>query len=460
MQLRRERHISYCRRGLGSLNVGFEVLDASRPWICYWNSHSLDLLGYSLADDKDTTLVQRMVDFLGTRCQNKDSTGGFGGGPGQLSHLAPTYASINCLAILGTQEAFECIDRCKLYGFIMSMKCVSGVDRNSHRYGGFTMHDDGEVDIRATYCALSVAALTGIIDDAMLEGVLEYIARCQTHEGGFGSYSGNEAHGGYTFCALASLCIMIAYHRSSREYIEHLCRVIDIPMLVHWSTMRQMSYEGGFQGRTNKLVDACYSHWVGGTFPLLCWLLMQTDRFSSALIPSLDQEAGKLQGQRWQYMMDMIQWPHNIDHDKSDEPTPESLRTSTADRVEEIDTMIEIRSQPNPSFPELLGGDWLMDHTALQEYLLLCCQQDDGGLRDKPSKSRDFYHTCYALSGLSYAQHHLNAEENNVLGDLAMNELRPANPIFNVCLDKVDRMTKYFARKDKQRRPDKSDNTD
>ena len=38
------------------------------------------------------------------RCQNK--TGGFGGGPGQISHLAPTYAAINALAILGGEVRF------------------------------------------------------------------------------------------------------------------------------------------------------------------------------------------------------------------------------------------------------------------------------------------------------------------------------------------------------------------
>jgi protein farnesyltransferase subunit beta len=26
---------------------------------------------------------------------------------------------------------------------------------------------------------------------------------------------------------------------------------------------------GGFKGRTNKLVDGCYSWWIGGSFPLL-----------------------------------------------------------------------------------------------------------------------------------------------------------------------------------------------
>jgi prenyltransferase beta subunit len=32
-------------------------------------------------------------------------------------------------------------------------------------------------------------------------------------------------------------------------------------------------------------------------------------------------------------------------------------------------------------------------------------QDPRGGLVDKPGKSRDFYHTCYGLSGLSVAQH-------------------------------------------------------
>jgi len=31
----------------------------------------------------------------------------------------------------------------------------------------------------------------------------------------------------------------------------------------------QGAVEGGFMGRTNKLVDGCYSFWQGGVFPLL-----------------------------------------------------------------------------------------------------------------------------------------------------------------------------------------------
>lgn len=36
--------------------------------------------------------------------------------------------------------------------------------------------------------------------------------------------------------------------------------------------MAQGSVEGGFMGRTNKLVDGCYSYWVGALFPLLATL--------------------------------------------------------------------------------------------------------------------------------------------------------------------------------------------
>jgi protein farnesyltransferase subunit beta len=44
---------------------------------------------------------------------------------------------------------------------------------------------------------------------------------------------------------------------------------LDVPRLIAWLSSRQYAPEGGFSGRTNKLVDGCYSHWVGGCFPLI-----------------------------------------------------------------------------------------------------------------------------------------------------------------------------------------------
>lgn len=57
----------------------------------------------------------------------------------QLSHLAPTYAAINALCVIGTEEAYNVINRETLYSFIQEMHQSDG---------SFILHEGGEVDIR------------------------------------------------------------------------------------------------------------------------------------------------------------------------------------------------------------------------------------------------------------------------------------------------------------------------
>ena len=47
-------------------------------------------------------------------------------------------------------------------------------------------------------------------------------------------------------------------------------RYLDVDNFASWLSSRQTAPEGGFSGRTNKLVDACYSHWVG-----TCWSMLE-----------------------------------------------------------------------------------------------------------------------------------------------------------------------------------------
>lgn len=49
-----------------------EGLDASRPWMCYWGVHSLNLLGYQISEE----MKSEIVTFLKT-CVHPD--GGYGG---------------------------------------------------------------------------------------------------------------------------------------------------------------------------------------------------------------------------------------------------------------------------------------------------------------------------------------------------------------------------------------------
>ncbi|KAH8051775.1 prenyltransferase [Aureococcus anophagefferens] len=192
-RLMRERHVAYLMKGLGGLGGSYVALDASRPWLCYWILHGMDLL--------DALPEEKIDDCVATLAKCRSPTGGYGGGPQQLAHCAPTYAASLAIAVLGTRRAYESVDRKGLYAFLLSMKDPSG---------GFRMHDDGEVDVRGTYTALAVAALFNVLTPELAEGAAAYALRCQTYEGGFGGEPGVEAHGGYVFCALAALVILNA----------------------------------------------------------------------------------------------------------------------------------------------------------------------------------------------------------------------------------------------------------
>nr|CCA25568.1 prenyltransferaselike protein putative [Albugo laibachii Nc14] len=347
-KLLRDKHVEFLKRGLSHLSGGFFTLDASRPWLCYWMLHGLQLL-----ETPPTEIYDRIIK---TFQHFWHSDGGFGGGPMQVGHTATTYAACLSLAIIGTPEALNAVDRSSLHAFFLKRK---------HSSGAFSAHEGGEVDVRVTYCVISIASLYGILSDDITKNVVEYVISCQTYEGGFGGEPHSEAHGGYAYCSIATLWILNA-----------LNRVRNFKNLLHWIVNRQMRFEGGYQGRTNKLVDGCYSFWQGAIPALLAPLLKET---------------------------------YGLDH-------------------------------------------FQCHQLQLQKYILLCGQQLEGGLRDKPGKPRDHYHTCYCLSGLSIAQHGDILQERGsepIVYGSSSNLLPPVHPAYNIGMDKVKFVQQYFAEKRK-----------
>jgi protein farnesyltransferase subunit beta len=135
------------------LSSSYASLDASRPWLIYWMTHALELL-----DSPYKELHASCVDTL-SRCQHPN--GGFGGGVQQFPHTAPTYAACLALVDIGTPEALESVDRCKLYSFLWRVKDSSG---------GFRVQEDGEMDTRGLYTALAVASLFDILTPELARG--------------------------------------------------------------------------------------------------------------------------------------------------------------------------------------------------------------------------------------------------------------------------------------------------
>ncbi|PCH39083.1 terpenoid cyclases/Protein prenyltransferase [Wolfiporia cocos MD-104 SS10] len=370
--LNRQLHLQYLLRNLlQGFPARYASQDASQPWLIFWTLQAFSILGVGL---DDRTKQRARESLLAMQHPN----GGFGGGPGQAPHLLPTYASVCALAIVGHPGkggAWEGIDRKKLYDFFMSLKQPDG---------SFLVAQYAEVDMRGLYCLLAVATLLNLMTPELLSGIPEFIASCQTFEGGFGNASFSEwafqsdgssvsydpsaprpvigeAHGGYTFCAAASWVLLRPYLRLYYDPSSHAPKSLSASIirrppptmkllaLLRWlSNMQGIETElGGFKGRTNKLVDGCYSWWVGGCFGLVEGLMGPASAAGT-------ESEGK----------------HELHADE--------------DGWDDVD-------------------DALLNREALQEYILYAGQHPAGGLRDKPPKyvmCFDSRHRIPDMSGL------------------------------------------------------------
>lgn len=242
----RERHIRWLKRNLRGISKGYQSYDALQPWVLFWIVHSFNVLDVPLTAADADAVVHRLSAMQAVG-------GGYGGGPGQSAHIASTFAAVMALLSVGTADAHASIDVPSITKFLISMKQADGSFRVS--YGG-------EADARGIYCALAVASILNIIKPGdkthlLLKHVASYIASLQAFDGGLAGEPGAEAHGGNTYCAFAA------------ALISECTECVDTSAVLDWAVMRQMSFEGGFQGRTNKLVDSCYSFWVGSLFPLM-----------------------------------------------------------------------------------------------------------------------------------------------------------------------------------------------
>jgi protein farnesyltransferase subunit beta len=129
--LERNRHIQFLHKSLKKLPAPYVAADASRPWMFYWALAGLSTLGEDISQYREP--------LISTVRPIQNATGGFGGGNGQMSHLAPTYGIVLALAIVGGEEALDLIDRRAMWKWLAALKQPDG---------GFQVCVGGEEDIR------------------------------------------------------------------------------------------------------------------------------------------------------------------------------------------------------------------------------------------------------------------------------------------------------------------------
>ena len=288
----------------------------------------------------------------------------------------------------------------KMYSWLLSLKQPDG---------SFVVHHGGEVDVRASYCVLCISLLLGICTPELIDGMQDFVARCQTYEGGLaasaftdaehsnGGAPDNspplgEAHGGYAHCALASYLTLLRLNDGlptpSQKKTAITPRKMNLDSCLRWAISQQgLAIEGGaFRGRTNKLVDGCYGWFSGGGMFSVLDAALHVEGIRSEAHPpsSATRQSGT-----------------------SNLP-PEANTSSAASDSSSAWTSASSDDQDSEDANPLPSTDsFLYDRISLQEYILAAAQVKTGGLRDKPGKRPDAYHTCYNLSGLSLAQHRL-----------------------------------------------------
>mmetsp|Transcript_30609 Transcript_30609/g.67258 ORF Transcript_30609/g.67258 Transcript_30609/m.67258 type:complete len:393 (-) Transcript_30609:58-1236(-) len=314
----RERHIRYFAHSLKSLPSAYAHLDTNRLTLVHFAVHSLDLMGVL---DDDATLLKVGIDKEGivdwiyslqilpsaegddegsSRHSSSSSSssknystwnahggfkgGTFLGGPGAQyrddgakegmsrqyeclpyhgfeydhGHVAMTYTALCTLVALGDD-----LSRFDKRSAVKSLKSLQRDD------GSFQCISVGsENDMRFLFCACAISHMLNDWSGVDVDRAVKFIKSCRSYDGAISLISGQEGHGGSTFCAVSALTLM----GNLDEVLSEDSWKDD---LIHWCVSRQLS---GMQGRPNKVEDTCYSYWIGGTLRLLeCDDLLDTD---------------------------------------------------------------------------------------------------------------------------------------------------------------------------------------
>ncbi|KAK1770237.1 terpenoid cyclases/protein prenyltransferase alpha-alpha toroid [Phialemonium atrogriseum] len=348
-----ERHIRYFTRCLRSLLPHhYTPNDGNRMALGYFILSALDLLTPSPPTAAPATSTAAgggdRAQFRQWILSCRQPGGGFAGSPSlalparacegwdfdaraavpehlEIASLPATCFAVMLLAMLAGEEedaeaAFGEVDRVGTLRWLRRLQREDGSfgevlgELRGGRGGGW----EGEFiaggkDMRYCYLAAMLRWMlrgdvregeVGWVEDIDVEGLVRYIGRSQTYDGGIAESSQHEPHAGYAYCAISALSLLDRpLENSSASHGSKAigAAIADLPSLTHWLVSRQFAYldppsDGdenpesenftepssladlsldenlqhvGFNGRCNKVADTCYFWWVGGALSIM-----------------------------------------------------------------------------------------------------------------------------------------------------------------------------------------------
>ncbi|XP_045136717.1 geranylgeranyl transferase type-1 subunit beta-like isoform X2 [Portunus trituberculatus] len=265
----RARHVKYFRRCLQVLPFTSVTFDTSRMAVLYFALSGLDLLdGLSELDIKERQHIINWIyslQILPGNDRDEQACAGFRGGTTLAScrgksscdavsqldcgHITMTYTALASLIILG--DDLSRVERPAVMAHVAALQCPDG--------SFFSTRGGSENDMRFMYCAAAICYILQDFSAINTTSATKYILNSMSYEGAMGQGTHLEAHGGSSYCAIATLHLLGKLDSSlSRTQRERLVR---------WLVGRQSG--GGLQGRPNKPPDTCYAFWIGATLQIL-----------------------------------------------------------------------------------------------------------------------------------------------------------------------------------------------
>ncbi|KAL5113020.1 Geranylgeranyl transferase type-1 subunit beta [Taenia crassiceps] len=171
--------------------------------------------------------------------------------PYDSCHVTMNYSALVSLLVLG--DDLERVNRQAVIDGIKALQYVNGNLINGSLFCP-------EFDARFIFSAVASAYILDMLEQLDLDEFEKFLINSITYEGAFGSLPKLEAHAGLTYCALASLKLMNRLER----VLPH--GSLQREKLVNWLVCRQ---NGGFNGRSQKDADTCYTFWVGASLRML-----------------------------------------------------------------------------------------------------------------------------------------------------------------------------------------------
>lgn len=222
------------------------------------------------------------IDFVINNCVVKgEQISGFRGGPfagfssfknrlddnvADMPHSASTYCALSIIRMCEIEmKSFKRMleKRFNLEENVLKFDGIINEIKKCNIDGEFRPQNwDCEHDLRYTYTSIAILKLLELNPNDYLDSyrIMEKINQYKSYEGGYSMEINGESNGiisihlaGLTYCAISSIIMM------NKE--------VDNPHLIKWLINRQTAL--GYNGRTNKGPDTCYSYWALSTLSIL-----------------------------------------------------------------------------------------------------------------------------------------------------------------------------------------------